>query len=354
MKQFVLVIVVVAASLLTVHTNTYAQADVIPNGRFIAPILVKVAGGDFKMQIFRFDTDGAQRVNLTNTNVDEDEPRWSPDGTQIAFTSERDGITQIYVMGADGKEPKNLSNAPKRWDGRPAWSPDSSRIMFSTSAYDQKANESFGEIWVMNADGTNQVNLSKEHAHSDYKAVWSPDGKRIVFAGYTKEKSAIWVMDADGTNAKQLTDQGGEDSPAAWSPTGKQILFTRGYTKPVLWLMNADGTNARAITDGEDAVWSPDGEQIAFISALEGFNELYLMNSNGSNIRKAAPEPKTADLGFVWSPDSSQILVRVNQYSPNLGLLMLIDVGSKKRTMIVSDAYCGQPDWMQSLPEMSH
>ena len=93
-------------------------------------------------------------------------PAWSPDGSQIAFDSDRDGNYEIYVMNADGSNPHNLSNNPAN-DEDPVWSPDGSQIAFDTK---RGGNN---EIYVMNADGSNQHNLSSNPADDRHPA-WRP------------------------------------------------------------------------------------------------------------------------------------------------------------------------------------
>jgi TolB protein len=105
-------------------------------------------------------------VNVTNHPANEFTPAWSPDGSQIAFESYRDGNSEIYVMDANGSNPVRLTDDPA-WDRDPAWSPDGSRIVF------QSARDCNGEIYVMNADGSNPVRLTRD-ASSDDDPAWSP------------------------------------------------------------------------------------------------------------------------------------------------------------------------------------
>ena len=123
-------------------------------------------------------TDGSGLINLTNTlRASEFFYAWFPDGTRIAFSSDRDGNSEIYVMNADGSSPINLTNSPDH-DGSFAWSPDGKRIAFT------RAHEFNSELYIMNADGSDVTRVtntpSSEISHVNRPA-WSPDGSRIAF-----------------------------------------------------------------------------------------------------------------------------------------------------------------------------
>ena len=111
---------------------------------------------------------------------------------QIAFVSERDGTRQIYVMDADGGNPRNLTNNDfHNWD--PSWSPNGKRIAFTS----RRAGDL--EIYVMDADGSNRRRLTEDR-HYDRFPSWSPDSKRIAFVSEREGHGKIYMMDADGKN----------------------------------------------------------------------------------------------------------------------------------------------------------
>src|SRR5207248_3000848 len=110
---------------------------------------------------------------LAGCGSDSTAPSGRPAAGQIAFTSGRDGNDEIYVMNADGSGQVNLTNNPAL-DQVPAWSPDGSKIAFTSG---RDGND---EIYVMNADGSSQVNLTNTPGY-DEVPLWSPDGTKIVF-----------------------------------------------------------------------------------------------------------------------------------------------------------------------------
>ena len=179
-----------------------------PGGKRIA----FVSDRDGNPEIYVMDTDGQNPQRLTDNPADDHSPSWSPDGKRIAFVSERDEhphkvqgqfAGEIYVMDTDGGNLQNLTNNPAEDDG-PSWSPDGKQIAFASDREDNLG----WDIFVMNANGSNPRNLTKGHGWADLDPSWSPDGKRIAFASFGRNgrKMDIYVMEADGQNPRQLTN----------------------------------------------------------------------------------------------------------------------------------------------------
>ncbi len=200
--------------------------------------------------------------------------------SKIAFTSNRDGNYEIYVMNADGSNPTNLTN---HWadDSRPAWSPDGSKITFTSNQ----------DVYVMNANGSNPMNLTNNSAYEyDASPAWSPDGSKITFRrGHTDHVSddddyGIYVMNVDGSNPTHLTNNLGAEAEPAWSPDGSKIAFA-SFGRIVV--MNTNGSNQISLTNNASwdysPAWSPDGSKITFRSYRDSNWEIYVMNADGSN-----------------------------------------------------------------------
>ena len=241
---------------------------------------------DGNTDISVMNADGSGVTRLTDHYADDTTPAWSPDGRRIAFSSERDGNAEIYVMDADGSDAIRLTNHPAD-DRSPAWSPDGRRIAFSS---ERDAN---AEIYMMDADGTDPTRLTG-HEADDGSPAWSPDGQRIAFESERDGNYEIYVMDADGSGAKRLTNHPANDRSPAWSPDGRRIAFiSAGDQNHDIYVMGADGSDLTNLTHGEVSAllpaWSPDGQHIAFTSItsrLLGNAEIYVMNANGSRITK--------------------------------------------------------------------
>ena len=255
----------------------------------------------------RVQSIGLTTLRLTTDLGSDVLPAWSPDSKRIAFTSDRDGNDEIYVMNADGSNQTNLTRHDSGdWDS--VWSPDGRRIAF-TSIRDDNF-----EIYVMNADGSNQTNLTR-NTSGDWSPAWSPDGQRIAFTSDRDGNFEIYVMDADGTNQTRLTRGNSFNLEPAWSPDGQRIAFMsdRDDGDTEIYVMDADGTNQTRLTrntsDDWRPVWSPDGRRMAFTSGRDGNEEIYVMDADGTNQTRLT-RGNSFNLEPVWSPDGRHIAFR--------------------------------------------
>ncbi len=239
--------------------------------------------------------------------------------TRIAFesTRSRHWIAEIYMMNPDGGQIRQLTDEPK-YDGEPAWSPDGRRITFMSYRDLKQIPERGvirGEIYVMNADGTNPINLTRSVEKAEGVSTWSPDGKQIAFTsaelfnGHTLVNSDIFVMEADGGDPINITNHDALDQTPDWSPDGNRIAFTSDRDGNIeIYVMNADGTNPINLTNhpAEDnrSSWSPDGTRIAFDSNRDGDGnlEIYVMNADGANPINITNAPDVLDLNPSWGP----------------------------------------------------
>jgi WD40 repeat protein len=247
--------------------------------------------------VFIMRHDGADQTNLTNHPGSDRQPVVSPNGTRIAFASTRSGTEHIHVMNRNGTGVVQLTTSGRARE--PYWSPDGTKIVYSART------SSSWDIWTMNADGSDQVNLTN-HSGNDGRAEWSPDGTKLVFDSERDGSRGIHVMKPDGGELIRLTT--GDDWNPTWSPDGARIAFTRFGPNAAedIWVMDADGSNQVNLTnlpgsmDGE-AAWSPDGTTIAFASERHGNLEIYLMDPDGTNLRRLT-QNLSWDQWPSWSP----------------------------------------------------
>ena len=238
--------------------------------------------------IFVMDADGANQTQLTTTNLRNYDPVWSPDGTKIAFVSDRkktDPYPNIYVMNADGSNPVQLTltlDDNNIGNVEPAWSPDGTKIVFTRHLIDDLSNSN---IYVMNSDGSNPIPLTNTEPTREYEPAWSPDGGKIAFVRRMSNPThiGIFLMDADGSNQTDLTPTTIESTSPDWSPDGTKILFWRSGS---IWVMNRDGSNPIRLTSSfidRFPTWSPDGTKIAFSRGPYNDADIFVMNANGTN-----------------------------------------------------------------------
>ena len=261
------------------------------NGR-IAFVLEQNGFGD----IYTMDPDGTDRMRLEgNSAYDDRNPVFSPDGTRIAFESNRDGNLEIYVMYANGIGAFRLTNAAGS-DVNPSWSPDGSTIVFS-SQRDPNA-----ELYTVPVGGGTNVRLTNTAA-GEHAPAWSPDGSTIAYENNGPDGIQIYSIPAAGGTPTRLTqDDTGGRSPN-WSSDGSQIVFNRALE---MWGMEATGAAPRLLVDHGRigvAAPAPDGAGIVFSSdAVDGSNDdIWFSPSPGDPPQRLTTDPLD-ELEPDWGP----------------------------------------------------
>jgi len=202
------------------------------------------------MDIYSMAIDGGDVRQLTSTPETEGHPEFTPDGTRILFIKDFGERTEIWIMGANGSNPRRLTSNEAR-DERPFLSPDGSRIVFMS---DRDGNY---EIYTMSPDGGDQVRLTHTPEWEIFPA-WSPDGRDIVyslkFRAEGRMQGMIRLMSADRSHDRAITTIETRDENAMWSPDGRFIVFqsVRDGNFEV-YRINRDGTDPVRLTD--DPAW---------------------------------------------------------------------------------------------------
>jgi TolB protein len=267
------------------------EASWSPDSRHI--VLISSRHGGMKVHVMNADSagNGSDMRQLTFGSDEDDSPAFSPDGKKIAFVSIRAGVSQICVMNADGTTVRQLTNG-KAENIHPTWTPDSQRILFNTTKFAGATasdgrdvpsdNKVVGEqidkkmdLAIMRVDGTELKRLTNSGGYT--YASFSPDGSSILHRRVDGAKSQIFVMNADATNDHNISGENTLDGWPAWSSDGKRVVFSRRVNDRFqLFVMNRYGGGVMQLTDaaGEfvNPRWSPDGAKIMCSRRLGDMN----------------------------------------------------------------------------------
>jgi TolB protein len=251
--------------------------------------------------IYVMNVDGSALMRLSDHGY---QPVWSPQGNKIAFTSLHDGMGDIYIMDVDGANQINLTASALRDDGKPIWSPDGAKTL-----YPSRANTSGdSDLYVMNADGSQKIMLAAKGRVSS--SPWSPDSSKIVYDTYDIGMP-FNIIGADGTNDTSISTGNIFHRMLVWSPDGSQLASSCTVQSIyAICVFKSDGSGTPLVFEhrGHDPLWSPDGNKLLSFNGQSFSTELLVMNVDGSNDRSLADVPFDTFLGdIVWSPDSRHI-----------------------------------------------
>jgi Tol biopolymer transport system component len=257
-------------------------------------------------------------------------------GARIAFS--RGG--EVFLMNADGSGQRNLTRHPA-FDLKPSWSPDGRWIAFVST---RCCRSDHLEVYVMSLSGRDQRQLTHTSRGVSSTPAWSPDGRRIAFAS-----DGIYVVNVDGSGLRKLTRNW--DETPAWSPDGRRIAFTsRRDGNYEVYVMNADGTGQRNLTRNaaDDHVhvggWSPDGRRIVFHSNRGGNRDIYVMNADGSGQRNLTRNP-AADLFAAWSPEGTQIAFTRRHGIAEISEIYVMNADGSGQRNLTRNLGGGAPAW---------
>jgi len=222
--------------------------------------------------IYLLTADGLRR--LTGDAASDEYPRWSPDGRSIAFTSNRGGTYQIYVMDADGGNVRRVTSGPD--DAiEEGWHPDGKRIAYTVQR--KKAIGRSYRLWTADLASGAATALLPEFNGSTALPDFSPAAPLLAFTGKRTRGWDAFLADLRTGEIRALTE-GGKSCRPRFSPDGTRIAYVSSTAdgKGDVWIVNPDGGGKERLTDRPDSydyypAWSPDGKWIVFASGTEHY-----------------------------------------------------------------------------------
>ena len=311
--------------------------EISPDGRWVAYTVRETNWDDnaYETEIWLADAATAVTRQLTNAKKSSQSPAWSPDGSKLAFISDRTDKRQIYLISPQGGEAEALTSVE---DGVTsfAWSPDGRTIAYTATEAKPTAikdrDQKYGEFLVVEQDHrmthlfaidpvTRATRTLTSGAFTVGGFAWSPDGRRIAFDhrvnpllanGGSADISIVTVADA---SVRALVTQEGPDSNPVWSPDGSRIAFQTAMANPAFFYTNsaiatipAGGGTATVVSSAFDedpsiVAWKPGG--IFFAAAARTYSYLYRLDPDSKTVTRLAPADQTVNSSFSLSQDGS-------------------------------------------------
>lgn len=313
-RQPTVIVVTATPSLPPVETQTAVDPSVVGT-----PI-----GGDFLQIAYSSLRTGVAQIYLTNLLSDEAIPitnmpggacqaSWAPDGQRLVFISpcniKKDSYPQssLYIINADGSDPQIIQSGIGG-DFEPAWSPDGKYIAFTS------LRDGYMQIYSYNVQNQ-QVTRLIETPRNQYarQPSWSPSGERIVYAFKRIDTYEIWTMTYDGKDQKQLLPSGNKFSnyQPVWSPDGSMVLYSQQsaseFTFPNLFSVSVEGEKKPleiflGVLSIEDVKFSPNDIWIAYESGSQHAYHVYYSTLSGANQARITEEITFDDFDPAWRP----------------------------------------------------
>lgn len=295
------------------YTGSLNTATLRANGK-----IAFTSDRDGNQEIYMMNPDGTNQTRLTNNSIVDDHAMWSPDGEKLAFVSQREaGGFAIFQMNMDGTNRVEITPLSNFVNVTPwgvvgfsmSWSPDGRKIAFQDPYYN--------DIWVIDVETHARQNLTNDGGGQirffDYHPAWSPDGSTILFSSPRDVDpcTTLYTINPDGTNRRLLSRDHCPAYSPNWSPDGTKIVFVQlngEFVESELRIANSDGTNVQIFDGGSDPNnrdyprWSPDGRKIAFNMTNSQDIEIYVKNIDGTGYAQLTNTPAGLNYRPSWQP----------------------------------------------------
>jgi Tol biopolymer transport system component len=261
----------------------------------------------------------------------------NPASRPIAFTSDRAGNYDIWLMGADGSDAVQLTTTPDD-EAMPSWSPDGAQLTFMSGDFERT-----GDICTINTDGTGLQNITDTVNVVESAPSWSPSRDEIAYTKWQEDDgqvtAQVHVMGSDGEESRMVATDG--DWPS-WSPDGEQMVLSarNGTSAQALWTVNRDGSSQTLLAGGTEDLtepaWSADGKAVAFVSAsgdpeaadpAEWNEDIFVMSTEGGPARQITTHSGNDHWPAAWSPETNQLAFTADG-KDNVGEIFVVDLST--------------------------
>jgi dipeptidyl aminopeptidase/acylaminoacyl peptidase len=323
-----------------------AQAPKLsPDGRYVVYQVSETnwKENEFQTQLWIALPATGERFQLTNSKKSSSDPKWSPAGNRLAFSSDRDGKRQIYLISPNGGEASQLTKT-EMGINQFEWSPDGRHIAFTAAEPETKVLkdrvEKYGEftvverdytmshLWMIDVPETNvrEIPEAKRLTEGTSFTVgdfsWSPDSKQIAFSAAqdpdlgSQNTIDIYVLTPGDKSPRKIVDTSGPDRTPIWSPDGRQIAYQTAagaeyfyYANPKIAVVDSAGGKPIVLTESFDEEpnlidWSPNG--ILFSASHRTYAHLYRLNPGSGSIDRITAPDEFVGYGFSFNKDFSQ------------------------------------------------
>ncbi|MDO8614939.1 MAG: hypothetical protein Q7T33_04285 [Dehalococcoidia bacterium] len=279
-----------------------------------------------------------------------------PPGGKIAFVTFRDGDQEVYIMNADGSDERNVTKSPASDDFDPAFSRDGKLLAFVSNRL------GVPQVFVMNVDGSGLYQLTRDGGQSPH---FSSDGRKMAYSN----GGDVVVSNADGTDARVVMQAEGRAEaapalpsgrpcragsfPGTWSPDDTEISYYSATTTPPeaqLCTVKADGSDIRVLVADAGAydvepMWSPDGQDILYRAIIDGVHDIWIVNVASGQRTNVTNSPEL-DVEPDWSPDGRWVVFAALQSGmPNFDIYITPREGGEQIRLTEADAKDAHPSW---------